>query len=71
MDGVEDLSMAETTKQDVIDFIANMSVLELSELVSELEDQVRRIRGGSGCHDGRNDAGGRRRCGSGGRENRI
>lgn len=31
--------MAETTKQDVIDFIANMSVLELSELVSELEDK--------------------------------
>jgi large subunit ribosomal protein L7/L12 len=29
--------MAEITKQDVIDFIANMSVLELSELVSELE----------------------------------
>ncbi len=29
--------MAEVTKQDVIDFIANMSVLELSELVSELE----------------------------------
>jgi large subunit ribosomal protein L7/L12 len=31
--------MAEITKQDVIDFIANMSVLELSELVSELEDK--------------------------------
>ncbi len=31
--------MAEVTKQDVIDFIANMSVLELSELVSELEEK--------------------------------
>ncbi|MCF8025439.1 MAG: 50S ribosomal protein L7/L12 [Desulfobacteraceae bacterium] len=31
--------MAEITKQDVIDFIANMSVLELSELVKELEDK--------------------------------
>ena len=31
--------MAEITKQDVIDFIANMSVLELSELVSELEEK--------------------------------
>lgn len=31
--------MAEITKQDVIEFIAKMSVLELSELVSELEDK--------------------------------
>ena len=31
--------MAEITKQDVIDFIANMSVLELSQLVSELEEK--------------------------------
>jgi len=31
--------MAEVTKQDVIDFIANMSVLELSELVKELEEK--------------------------------
>lgn len=31
--------MAEITKDDVIDFIANMSVLELSELVKELEDK--------------------------------
>lgn len=29
--------MADITKNDVIDFIANMSVLELSELVKELE----------------------------------
>ncbi len=27
------------TKQDVIDFIANMSVLELSELIKELEEK--------------------------------
>ena len=31
--------MADITKQDVIDFIANMSVLELSELVKDLEDK--------------------------------
>lgn len=31
--------MAETTKEDVIEFIANMSVLALSELVKELEDK--------------------------------
>ena len=31
--------MAEITKEDVIEFIANMSVLELSELVKELEDK--------------------------------
>jgi len=31
--------MAEVTKADVIDFIANMSVLELSELVKELEEK--------------------------------
>lgn len=31
--------MADVTKQDVIDFIANMSVLELSELVKELEEK--------------------------------
>ncbi|MDL1968090.1 MAG: 50S ribosomal protein L7/L12 [Deltaproteobacteria bacterium] len=29
--------MADITKEDVIEFIANMSVLELSELVKELE----------------------------------
>lgn len=28
-----------TTKQDVIDFIANMTVLELSELIKELEEK--------------------------------
>ncbi|MFO7965390.1 MAG: 50S ribosomal protein L7/L12 [Desulfobacterales bacterium] len=31
--------MADITKQDVIDFIANMSVLDLSELVKELEEK--------------------------------
>ncbi len=31
--------MAEITKDDVIEFIANMSVLELSELVKEMEDK--------------------------------
>ena len=31
--------MADITKDDVIEFIANMSVLELSELVKELEDK--------------------------------
>jgi large subunit ribosomal protein L7/L12 len=31
--------MADVTKEDVIDFIANMSVLELSELVKEMEEK--------------------------------
>lgn len=31
--------MADVKKEDVIEFIANMSVLELSELVKELEDK--------------------------------
>lgn len=31
--------MADITKDNVIEFIANMSVLELSELVKELEDK--------------------------------
>ncbi len=31
--------MADITKEHVIDFIANMSVLELSELVKEMEDK--------------------------------
>lgn len=31
--------MAEITKADVIDFIANMTVLELSELVKEMEEK--------------------------------
>lgn len=31
--------MSDITKENVIDFISNMSVLELSELVKELEDK--------------------------------
>jgi len=31
--------MAEITKEDVIEFIANMTVLDLSELVKELEEK--------------------------------
>ena len=31
--------MADITKEDVIEFIANMSVLDLSELVKEMEDK--------------------------------
>ena len=31
--------MAEITKEDVIEFISNMSVLELSELVKEMEEK--------------------------------
>ena len=31
--------MADITKQDVIDFISNMTVLELSEMVKELEEK--------------------------------
>ncbi len=31
--------MADVTKDDVVEFIANMSVLELSELVKELEEK--------------------------------
>ncbi|MBS0012555.1 MAG: 50S ribosomal protein L7/L12 [Desulfobacterales bacterium] len=31
--------MADITKEDVIDFIANMTVLELSELIKELEEK--------------------------------
>ncbi len=31
--------MADITKEDVIEFVSNMSVLDLSELVSELEEK--------------------------------
>ncbi len=31
--------MADITKEDVLEFIANMSVLELSEMVKEMEDK--------------------------------
>jgi large subunit ribosomal protein L7/L12 len=36
---MEDIKMAEITKADVVSFIENMSVLELSELVKELEEK--------------------------------
>jgi large subunit ribosomal protein L7/L12 len=36
---LEENEMADITKEDVIEFIANMSVLELSELVKELEEK--------------------------------
>jgi large subunit ribosomal protein L7/L12 len=36
---LEENPMADITKEDVIDFISNMSVLELSELVKEMEDK--------------------------------
>jgi large subunit ribosomal protein L7/L12 len=36
---MEEYKMAEITKADVISFIENMSVLELSELVKELEEK--------------------------------
>ena len=31
--------MADITKEDVLEFIANMTVLELSELVKEMEEK--------------------------------
>ncbi len=46
------------TKEEVVDFIKGMTVLELSEFVKELEADFRRERGGPGCRGG--DAG--RRC---------
>ena len=33
------MAKADVTKEDVIEFIANMSVLELSELVKEMEEK--------------------------------
>ena len=33
------MAKADVTKEDVIEFIANMSVLELSELVTEMEEK--------------------------------
>jgi large subunit ribosomal protein L7/L12 len=35
----EKMANADVTKEDVIEFIANMSVLELSELVKEMEEK--------------------------------
>jgi large subunit ribosomal protein L7/L12 len=34
-----DFKMADITKEDVIEFVANMSVLELSEMIKEMEDK--------------------------------
>jgi len=36
---LEESQMANITKEDVIEFIANMSVLELSELIKEMEEK--------------------------------
>ncbi len=36
---VEILDMADVSKEDVVEFISNMTVLELSEFVKELEDK--------------------------------
>ena len=33
------MANAEITKEDVIEFIANMSVLDLSELIKEMEEK--------------------------------
>ena len=35
--------MADITKEDVIEFIANMSVLELSEMVKEMEEKFKKL----------------------------
>ncbi len=41
------------TKEEVVEFIANMTVLELSEFIKELEEKIRRVRCRSRrCHDG-------------------
>jgi large subunit ribosomal protein L7/L12 len=39
LDRLEDFKMADITKEDVIEYIASMSVLELSELVKEMEEK--------------------------------
>jgi large subunit ribosomal protein L7/L12 len=36
---LEESKMANVTKEDVIEFIANMSVLDLSELIKEMEEK--------------------------------
>jgi large subunit ribosomal protein L7/L12 len=35
----EKMAKADVTKEDVIEFIANMSVLDLSELIKEMEEK--------------------------------
>jgi large subunit ribosomal protein L7/L12 len=39
MHGTKEDSMSDVTKEQVVDFIANMTVLELSEFIKELEDK--------------------------------
>ena len=36
---IREITMAEVTKEQVVEFISNMSVLELSEMVKELEEK--------------------------------
>ena len=36
---MREITMAEVTKEQVVEFISNMSVLELSEMVKELEEK--------------------------------
>ena len=38
---VEISDMADVSKEDVVEFISNMTVLELSEFVKELEDKFK------------------------------
>ena len=59
--------MAELNQQQVVDYIKGISVLELSQLVKALEQELGVSRGG-GDADG--DAGRRRRGGGGGRAGR-
>ena len=54
--------MAENiTKQDVVDFISGMTVLELSEFVKELGREIRRHRSGADGHMGPARSGSARR----------
>ena len=56
--------MAELNQQQVVDYIKNITVLELSQLVKTLETGTRRVGGGGdadGDADGRGAGGGRRR----------
>jgi large subunit ribosomal protein L7/L12 len=47
------MANASITKEDVIEFVANMSVLELSELIKEMEEKFGvSVCSGAGGHDG-------------------
>ena len=61
--------MADVTKEQVVDFLSKMSVMDMAALKKELEDKVGR-QGGSGrrCGGSRRR---RRRGGSGGRADRV